>query len=156
MGRTNLENTVQHASPELWVDVRTIAQITGYTVQHVRRLAKGDGDGDQRWAHRTVRKRGGPRMEFRVADLPLDLACHFVQPVTRIETESSVLSLAVEQKLVLSAPYYNRRKWEKYKQLFLKFGELHGAQLDQALNAWNALSFLEAMLGVSISKPNLD
>lgn len=132
MGRTGFDIAAQEQTGTLWVEAKAIAAASGLTKQWINERARSES-----WRARTVIGRGGPRSEFLVSSLPVDLAQHFSSQPSREEDSSTQFSMADEQRLVLTAPDYNRRKWEKYKQLFLQFGHLRGAELEDALAAWN-------------------
>ncbi len=133
MGRISLDMHSPSMHGELWVDAKEIAAAACVSKRWINeRAVKGD------WTSRQATGRGGKRSEYLVSSLPADLACHFASSASDQSIDTDPFSIVNEQRLVLSAPDYNRRKWEKYKHLFLKYGHLRGADLDRALESWNA------------------
>ncbi len=132
MGRTN---DIHDSSSDSagWADSKTIAEMAGMAKRHVNRRAK-----QENWHSRPAIGRGGRHPEYDLSKLPSDILCK-IRPFTIEQSNGGhAFALAYEQRLVLEAPIYNRRKWEKYKHLFLKYGHLRGADLDRALESWNA------------------
>jgi hypothetical protein len=58
----------------MWVDAKAIAAASGLTKQWINRRAR-----EGQWESRKAIGRGGPRSEFRVSNLPADLARRFVE-----------------------------------------------------------------------------
>lgn len=106
--------------------------MAGVTKRWVNERARDEG-----WPKRLATGRGGQRLEYDLSKLPADILCKIRPFTTGHSNVDEAFSLSYEQRLVFEAPLHNRRKWEKYKSLFIQYGHLRGAALDAALNAWN-------------------